>query len=107
MPKKPVPETPPEPAPETLPDAPVRFQVGGTEEGLPGGLHLNGSFWATRLPDGRVLPEGLPDAVLALYYPDLFPDTMPAPAQAQGEVPEPVSEPTADEAPSPTLHSEV
>jgi hypothetical protein len=88
MPKKPDP-APIVYQPEDPPPVPERVLVGGTETGLPQGLHLNGQFYATRLSDGRLVVEGLPDSLMARYYPDLFPPALPVAADPVADLPPP------------------
>jgi hypothetical protein len=47
---------------------------------LPPGLLLPEACDAEILPDGRVVPQGLPPAVILRYFPDLVPAT-PSPAK--------------------------
>lgn len=76
MPKKPD-QTPDLPLPvlvDPAPTAPVLINISGFDPRLPAGLQLGtGSYVAEVLPDGRVVPQDLPPAILARYYGDLIP----------------------------------
>lgn len=57
---------------ESLAPASVLIPIAGGDSRLPQGLHLGEGVWyAEELPDGRIVPQGLPPAVLAAFYPDL------------------------------------
>lgn len=88
MPKKSDAPTPDSaPVAEATP-APILIPIASGDQRLPSGLSLGqGTWWAAVLPDGRAVPQGLPDATLAQFYPDL----VPPPAPAAADLPPPPS----------------
>jgi len=85
LPRYPMPKSPKADAPlvsaESLAPAPILIPIAGGDSRLPQGLHLGEGVWyAEELPDGRIVPQGLPPAVIAAFYPDLVPLASPTPA---------------------------